>query len=105
MSHFIMNTTNRQVGIEQSNIDGDGELFTSLEFCCSNTLTCFGPGCSDGALDVPKDGVDGDGVLGACVEALDHVEVVRVSQVHTLYVSIRPCREKHTFGPFYQKEI
>lgn len=51
-------------------------------------LTCLDFGGGDGPLGVSKDGVDGDGVLGACVETLDHVEVKRIPEVYVLYVTV-----------------
>lgn len=56
----------------------EDEFLSSRKFCGSGTLTSFGAGGGDGALDVPKDGVDGDGVLSSQLKALDHVVVVRV---------------------------
>ena len=55
-------------------------------FIVNTLVTCPGFGGGDGALGVSKDGVDGDGVVRACVEALDHVEVKIVPKVYVLYV-------------------
>lgn len=51
-------------------------------------FTCLDVGSGDGSLCVSKDGVDGNGVLSAWVEALDHVEVECITQVYVFYVSI-----------------
>lgn len=51
-------------------------------------FTCLDFGSGDGTLGVSKDGVDGDGVVRAWVEALDHVEVKRVPKVYVLYIAI-----------------
>lgn len=59
-----------------------------LYFLACILVTCLDVGGGDGSLGVSKDGVDGDGVLRAWVEALDHVEVKRVPEVYVLYVSV-----------------
>lgn len=51
-------------------------------------VTCLDLGGSDGPFGVSKDGVDGDHVLGARAEALDHVEVERVAKVDVLDVAV-----------------
>lgn len=52
------------------------------------SFTCLDVGSGDGPFRVSKDGVDGNGVLSAWTEALDHIEVKRFTQVYVLYVSI-----------------
>lgn len=59
-----------------------------LFLIASILVTCFSFGGGDGSLSVSKDGVDGDGILSACVEALDHVKVEVVPEVYVLYVAI-----------------
>lgn len=50
-------------------------------------ITCLDFRSGDRPLNVSKDGVDGDGVLRACVEALYHVEVKTVPEVYVFYVA------------------
>lgn len=51
-------------------------------------VTCLDFVGGDGSFGVSKDGVDGDHVLGAQAEALDHVEVERVAKVYVLDVAV-----------------
>lgn len=53
-----------------------------------NRVTCLDFAGGDGPFRVSKDGVDGDCVLGARAEALDHVEVERVAEVYVLNVAV-----------------
>lgn len=59
-----------------------------LVFQACTLVTCLDSGCGNGSLSVSEDGVNGNGVLGAHTEALDHVEVERVPEVNVLYVAV-----------------
>lgn len=63
-------------------------MLVFLYFLASVLVTCLDFGGGDGSFSVSKDGVDGDGVLRASVEALDHVEVKGVPEVYVLYVAV-----------------
>ncbi len=56
-------------------------------------LTCLSFGRGNRPFNVHKDGVDGDGVLCASMQALHHVEIKVVSQVYVFYVSLCGNRE------------
>lgn len=59
-----------------------------LYFLERTLVTCLDFGGGYRPLDVSKDGIDGNGVLGGLVEALDHVEVKGVPKVYVFYVAI-----------------
>lgn len=59
-----------------------------LVFQACTLVTCLDSGCGNGSLSVSEDGVNGNGVLRARTEALDHVEVERVPEVNVLYVAV-----------------
>lgn len=80
-------STGRKRNKEKESCNSIQYLYFYVQFT-GILLTCFDFGGGDGALDVSEDGVDGDGVLGARVKALDHVEVKGVPEVYVLYVAI-----------------
>lgn len=63
-------------------------MFLLLYFLANTLVTCLGFGGGYRSLDVSKNGVDGNSVLGGLVKALDHVEVKGVSKVYVFYVAI-----------------
>lgn len=63
-------------------------FFKRMLFLACMIFTCLYSGGGDGSLCVSKDGVDGDNVVSAWAEALDHIEVKGITQVYVLYVSI-----------------
>lgn len=62
-------------------------LYIKKNLFCAFLITCLDFCSGDGPLSIAKDGVDGDGVLRACVEPLDHVEVKHVPEVYVFYVA------------------
>lgn len=55
-------------------------------------LTCCCFTAHHWALDFPKDGVDGDSVLCARLQPLDHVVAVGVAEIHVLDAAL--CKGK-----------